>query len=178
MTVRANKPFFNIREKIKELDFFRLPYQKMPPGSVVQVVFNQSNTANNQSTVPANTEHLAIPDTLFTPKLPGSKILIFGSINFWYQNGSLATIYGYPRIKRNGTAYKNAHGAEHIVGAVGEMGWKASYDFIDETPYTLGETITYTGYWFHTHPNNTSVLQINRATTARGSSITIMEIAQ
>ena len=177
MTVRANKPFFNIREKIKELDFFRLPYQKMPPGSVVQVVFNQSNTANNQTTVAANTEHLAIPDTLFTPKLPGSKILIFGGINFWYQTSS-NIIYGFPRIKRNGVGYKDAQAAEQIVGPVTEMGWKASYDFIDETPYTLGETITYTGYWFHTHPNNTSVLQINRATTARGSSITIMEIAQ
>ena len=178
MTVRANKPFFNIREKIKELDFFRLPYQKMPPGSVVQVLFNQSNTANNQTTVPANTEHLAIPDTLFTPKLPGSKILIFGSINFWYQHSSNATMYGFPRIKRNGVGYKDAQAAEHIVGSVIEMGWKASYDFIDETPYTLGETITYTGYWFHTQPNNLSNMQINRATTARGSSITIMEIAQ
>ena len=178
MTVRVNKPFFNIREKIKELDFFRLPYQKMPPGSVVQVLFNQSNTANNQTNVAANTEHLAIPDTLFTPKLPGSKILIFGSINFWYQHSSNTTFYGYPRIKRNGVAYKNAQPAEHIVGSVIEIGWKASYDFIDETPYTLGETITYTGYWLHSQPNNLANMQINRATTARGSSITIMEIAQ
>jgi len=178
MTIRANKPFFNIREKIKELDFFRLPYQKMPPGSVVQVVFNQSNTANNQSTVPANTEHLSIPDTLFTPKLPGSKILIFGSMNFWYQHSSDTVIYGFPRIKRNGVAYKDAQAAEHIVNGASEIGWKASYDFLDEIPYTLGETITYTGYWFHTQPNNVSTMQINRATTARGSSITIMEIAQ
>ena len=178
MTIRANKPFFNIREKIKELDFFRLPYQKMPPGSVVQVLFNQSNVANNQTNVPGNTEHLAIPDTPFTPKLPGSKILIFGAINFWYQASSNSTMYGYPRIKRNGVAYKNAQGAEHIVGSVIEMGWRASYDFIDETPYTLGETITYTGYWLHRNPSNVSTMTLNRATTARGSSITIMEIAQ
>ena len=177
MTVRVNKPFFNIREKIKELDFFRLPYQKMPPGSIVQVVYNMSTTANNQTNVPSNTEHLAIPDTLFTPKLPGSKILIFGGINFWVQHTS-TVIYGFPRIKRNGVGYKDAQAAEVVVGSVSEMGWKASYDLIDDTPYTLGETITYTGYWLHTQPNNASVLQINRATTARGSSITIMEIAQ
>ena len=178
MTVRANKPFFNIREKIKELDFFRLPYQKMTPGSVVQVVFNQSNTANNQSTVPANTEHLSIPDTLFTPKLPGSKILIFGSMNFWYQHSSDTVIYGFPRIKRYGVAYKDSQAAEHLVNGDSEIGWKVSYDFLYKIPYTLGETITYTGYWFHTQPNNVSTMQINRATTARGSSITIMEIAQ
>ena len=37
MTVRANKPAFNVREKLKELDYSHLPYEKMPAGSVIQV---------------------------------------------------------------------------------------------------------------------------------------------
>ena len=38
MTVRANKPAFSIREKLKELDYAHVPYDKMPAGSVIQVV--------------------------------------------------------------------------------------------------------------------------------------------
>ena len=37
MTVRANKPAFNVREKLKELDYSHLPYEKMPGGSIIQV---------------------------------------------------------------------------------------------------------------------------------------------
>ena len=37
MTVRVSKPEFNLREKITELDFDRVPYEKMPAGSVIQV---------------------------------------------------------------------------------------------------------------------------------------------
>ena len=36
MTVRANKPAFNVREKLKELDYSHIPYEKMPAGSIIQ----------------------------------------------------------------------------------------------------------------------------------------------
>ena len=35
MTVRANKPAFNVREKLKSLDYDHIPYEKMPRGSVI-----------------------------------------------------------------------------------------------------------------------------------------------
>jgi hypothetical protein len=54
MTVRANKPAFNIREKIKSLDYSHVPYEKMPPGSVIQYVtkayHNTSGTSNTSMT--------------------------------------------------------------------------------------------------------------------------------
>ena len=54
MTVRANKPAFNLREKIKELDYSHVPYEKMPPGSVIQYVtkayHNTSGTSNTTMT--------------------------------------------------------------------------------------------------------------------------------
>ena len=40
MTVRITKPEFNLREKLTELDYDRVPFQKMPAGSVVQTVVN------------------------------------------------------------------------------------------------------------------------------------------
>ena len=54
MTVRAHKPAFNIREKIKELDYSHVPYEKMPSGSVIQYVtkayHNTSGTSNTSMT--------------------------------------------------------------------------------------------------------------------------------
>lgn len=44
MTVYANKPAFNVREKLKELDYGKIPYHKMPAGSVIQTVSETYNT--------------------------------------------------------------------------------------------------------------------------------------
>ena len=40
MVVKVSKPEFNLREKLTELDYDRVPFQKMPAGSVVQTVVN------------------------------------------------------------------------------------------------------------------------------------------
>lgn len=45
MTVRVNKDAFNVREKLSELDYDRLPYDKMPAGSVIQTVYSSSDSA-------------------------------------------------------------------------------------------------------------------------------------
>ena len=39
MPVRITKPEINLREKISELDYSKVPYEKMPAGSVVQTQF-------------------------------------------------------------------------------------------------------------------------------------------
>ena len=46
MTVRANKPAFSIREKLKELDYGHVPYDKMPAGSVIQFKYYKSTNAS------------------------------------------------------------------------------------------------------------------------------------
>ena len=38
MAVKVSKPAFNLREKLTELDYSQVPYEKMPSGSVVQYV--------------------------------------------------------------------------------------------------------------------------------------------
>ena len=40
MAVRVSKPEFNLKEKISELDYSQIPYEKMPIGSVIQVKQN------------------------------------------------------------------------------------------------------------------------------------------
>jgi len=44
MTVRAHKPEFNFREKLKELDYAHVPYHKMPAGSVIRTEYRQFDT--------------------------------------------------------------------------------------------------------------------------------------
>ena len=68
MTIRIEKPAFNLRSKLNDLDFGQVPLQKMPSGSVLQVV---QFTADEQSlTGGAATEKI---NGTFTPKISGSK---------------------------------------------------------------------------------------------------------
>lgn len=73
MTVFVNKTEVDIREKLSELDYAHVPYQKMPAGSVIQTV---SETYNTRST----TNSTAFTSTGFyveiSPKFKSSKILI------------------------------------------------------------------------------------------------------
>jgi hypothetical protein len=38
MAIKVSKPSINLREKLSELDFDKVPFQKMPAGSTLQVV--------------------------------------------------------------------------------------------------------------------------------------------
>jgi len=69
MTVRANKPEFNIREKLKELE--SVSYNKMPTGSVIQVSHYQIPGEVN-----LNTASFANAYThQFKPKKASSKLV-------------------------------------------------------------------------------------------------------
>lgn len=74
MTVYANKPAFNVREKLKELDYGRVPYDKMPVGSVIQVAHKRVASAwvsTTSTTLVASGVKLSI-----FPKRENSLILI------------------------------------------------------------------------------------------------------
>jgi hypothetical protein len=53
MTVRIQKPAFNIREKLSELDFGHVPYEKMPAGSVIQ--YNYRSVLNDSFATSSST---------------------------------------------------------------------------------------------------------------------------
>ena len=74
MTVRVSKPAFNLREKLTELDFDRVPFQKMPAGSIIQVVSAYKGDAFSTS----STSFVDITGLSVTikPKFSSSKILV------------------------------------------------------------------------------------------------------
>ena len=89
MTVRVSKPEFNLREKLTELDYSRVPYEKMPSGSIIQVVAGETEfrTATSSNTYQPTDMYATI-----TPRFVSSQIYITlggdgnnnGSGNFMY----------------------------------------------------------------------------------------------
>ena len=70
MTVRVSKPEFNLREKLTELDYSQVPYEKMPAGSIIQIKHAQLAT---QLLLTANGDIL---ETTFTPFRSDSRVII------------------------------------------------------------------------------------------------------
>ena len=73
MTVYASKPAFNVREKLKELDYGKIPYHKMPAGSVIQTVSERYNTriSTGSTTFVSTGFYVEI-----NPKFKNSKIFV------------------------------------------------------------------------------------------------------
>ena len=74
MTVRIFKPEVNIRSKLTELDFDRVPYQKMPVGSVIQTViqYQRASGTSNENETSSNTYQATTFMVDITPKFPNS----------------------------------------------------------------------------------------------------------
>jgi len=99
MTVYASKPEINVREKLKELDYGHVPYEKMPAGSVIQVqqallttpaTYSNSGSASDIAGLSVN----------ITPKSSTSKMYINCHVSYSTSvNGSGNQI----RLIRNGT---------------------------------------------------------------------------
>ncbi len=83
MVVRAEKPEFNLRSKLNELDYNVLPYEKAPRGSIIQTVVNQKMSTSQQERAGAWTEFDSDLRIDFTPYLPNSQLLLefFGPYN-------------------------------------------------------------------------------------------------
>ena len=51
MTVRISKPEFNLRDTLSELNYDKIPYHKMPEGSIIQLATGETEyrTATSSS---------------------------------------------------------------------------------------------------------------------------------
>ena len=150
MTVRANKPAFSIREKLKELDYAHVPYDKMPAGSVIQYkTVDSSTNVSTSSNSYANLLNVALD---FSPKLSNSKLLITysGAIRSMATGNTRARIAF--RLIRSGTAltgynfneivhWRNTNFNTSAVEAVVPI-----FMELNDTPNTT-ETLTYTWQW-------------------------------
>ena len=76
MTINVSKPEFNLRDKLNQLDYGHVPYEKMPAGSVIQATYRKTSTQSiSTSTNWAGTDVYA---TIY-PRYANSKMLIMAS---------------------------------------------------------------------------------------------------
>ena len=94
MTVRISKPAFNLRDKLTELDFARVPYEKMPPQSIIQrkrffvTSFKQSSSSSDLDLIVGQ----------IRPIFSSSQILIELAVTPYGGNESTLSVRG--RIRR------------------------------------------------------------------------------
>ena len=86
MAIRVEKPAFNVREKLTELDSASIPYERMPKGSVIQV---QHKYFPGYSSVGATTTPTKFFDLNIYPKRKRSKFLVNAII--YYSHGGMGS---------------------------------------------------------------------------------------
>ena len=199
MAIRVEKPAFNVREKLTELDSASIPYERMPKGSVIQVQhkYFTGYTSVGQTTTPTK-----FFDVNIYPKRKRSKFLVnaiiyyshgaMGSSNsdgydyffFLYnneqpihQNTNLTRSFGYS----NNNAWYKTDVPIASSTATHTFQYFAIHENVqmldDPQDYEVGEPINYSLRYMC---QNT--LTLNRANHSNGqnggtSSITVMEVA-
>lgn len=76
MAIRVTQPEFNIKEKIKDSDYELFPYDKMPPGSIIQVVNNPVYEIEDISISADSYANIQLLDTTIIPRFENSKFMI------------------------------------------------------------------------------------------------------
>ena len=201
MAIRVEKPAFNVREKLTELDSAYIPYERMPKGSVIQVVhkYFPAYTVVGQRTSPTK-----FFDVNIYPKRKRSKFLVNAIIYYSHGGIGVGNADGYDyyfflynneqpihqntnldRAWSNSVINNNAWYKTDVP--ISDNGVSHSYQYFaihenvqmldDPQDYEVGEPINYSLRYMC---QNT--LTLNRANHGGGnnggtSSMTIMEVA-
>jgi len=199
MAIRVEKPAFNVREKLTELDSASIPYERMPKGSVIQVQhkYFTGYTSVGQTTTPTK-----FFDVNIYPKRKKSKFLVnaivyyshgaMGSQNadgydiFFFlfnneqpihQNTNLTRSFGY---SNNNAWYKtdvpiSSNDVDH------SFNYFAIHENVqmldDPQDYEVGEPINYSLRFMCQNTLTLNRANHNSGSSGGTSSITVMEIA-
>ncbi len=141
MTIYVEKPAFNLRSKLNELDYDRIPYEKMATGTIVQQTFLMGPTgaAENETTSTSFTDASYFQNLRIAPKFADS--LIF--VEWWFAAKKTRgnTRYHYVRCVRveeeNGNAQTNLDYSGNGIAFWGH--YNGSADQVDYMPLSLAE---------------------------------------
>ena len=148
MTVRITKQEFNLRDKLNYLDFDRVPYDKMPAGSIIQTNytrFDYSGT-NNEFETTSSTYQASPFLVKISPKFSSSIIKIQAAINIKQNTGS--NYIGVALFKSvNGGSFSNFTGGTTGHGLItyrisgGGTAWDHVNFMVYDTPNTTSPII-------------------------------------
>ena len=199
MVVRITKPEFNLREKLTELDYGQVPYEKMPVGSIIQVV--SAYKGDSFSTSSTTFVDITGLSATITPRFLNSKILVqccMGAAGTSQSNndhgnvirtlrsiggGSFSTenkLNGLVEGNRIAITYKGSsmsYNADHMPGGFGFVGLDDPKT-TSEVVYKLQVACQSTSYPFYLNrsPANGNTGNIYHSTSM--SSLILMEVSQ
>lgn len=160
MTVRIEKPAFNIREKLSELDYGHVPYEKMPAGSVIQVVkiLSSIDTALSSTTT---WDALGSTSAIIYPRFSDSYILYSCTVNAEHDATSVANIYGFLKLFRsvNGGTFQALDDSRmYMTESLDTTGatTTSTMNYTDEHKQPAGSKIEYKMY-YHRQNNNSAI---------------------
>ena len=181
MTVRVSKPEFNVREKLSELDYSQVPYEKMPDGSVCQRRFYflpDSGGAENETTSTSFVDASHYIHT-FTPRFVDSLIMIeFTTQIKRTRNDARYQYHRLVRVNADGTSTNieyDGNGLAFEGSNSGNSSVEYNHKFYREidAPQTT-ETITYKLQ--HKTNNSDTTIRLGENGQNRRLSCTITEI--
>lgn len=173
MTVNITKPEINIREKLTELDYSHVPYEKMPAGSVIQYKQAELHTSSQISTTSQSYQASGVYVD-FSPKFNNSIILAITDANMMTENstngGVRLTVYrdDYNLLTPDSTGND---GNISFLSPSGYMHERVTMT-IEDKPNTT-ESLRYEMY-FKSYGGNT----VGIAKDWGGARLTVMEIKQ
>ena len=111
MVVRVERPAFNLRSKLNEVDFSKLPYEKFPIGSVVQTVVNYpENSVVVKAHAPGNSNVFTeTPDGQYRTTIHpmfGDSILLL-DLTFLFGGNNNSSISGFKFMQSKNTDMSN-----------------------------------------------------------------------
>ena len=154
MTIFVQKPQFNLREKLSELEFGTLPYQKAPSGSVIQYVeASHTKMANRNST--SSTSYIGTDyELIISPRLFNSKILINANLSAHANNDG----YIYVRVF-NVTANRYVRfndGVSNDAMYESALGGKSQWGMLPVEAVDVPESTSPQTYRLYIRSNNSS----------------------
>ena len=84
MVIRVEKPAFNLRSKLNELDYERIPYQKMPYGSVVDIDYAYNNTQSTHT----DQNTVCVGPVVISRKDRNNAIWLYTSVEYYHDNAN------------------------------------------------------------------------------------------
>ena len=198
MAIRVEKPAFNVREKLTELDSASIPYERMPKGSVIQV---QHKYFPDYTVVGQRTTPTKFFDVNIYPKRKRSKFLVNALVYYSHGGMGSSNADGYDIFFFLFRDNQAIHINSNLTRSFGYTNNNAWY----KTDVPMSSTITHSFNYFALHetvqmlddPQDYEVVQpinyslrvmcqntfiLNRSLQSNGqnggtSSITVMEVA-
>lgn len=169
MTVYTSKPEINVREKLNELDYDKVPYDKMPAGSVIQTKAYKQNSGWISTT--STSYVFSGAQMRISPKRKSSLILVDFHFPMTHTIGDTMV----PEIRRqvSGEAQINFNTTSYDQGFIHTTADYQSIMLTQQDYPNTTEEVTYE-VWFR----STGGGQVHLAHNGSAYRLRLMEVAQ